>query len=55
VGKSPGNFHNIRITPLFQNVSTQMLKLLDMQAMAKNGPQPNYENLAGVEYQLKKN
>ena len=38
-----GTYFNIRIEPHFAPHSSQMIKVLDMLAMQKNGPQPTYE------------
>lgn len=36
-------FHSIKLEPKFSSLSTEMLKVLDMLAIQKNGPQPSYE------------
>jgi hypothetical protein len=48
--QTSGTFFNIRIEPNFAVHSNQMLKVLDMLAMQKNGPQPTYEAMAQQEF-----
>jgi hypothetical protein len=51
--QTTGTFYNIRIEPHFAAHSAQMLKVLDMLAMQKNGPQPTYEAMAQQEFMQK--